>query len=198
MKRIETLSDIPQIQDRASNKMLLEMIREQNLRLNDIVEQLKSLSLRQEKNQSRLSSRVAESPVEQLSVSFLPPQWYDATLGYGKAIQLYQQRKYKSAIRSFETLLKNGVETDLQDNCHFWIGVCNFRLKHVKQAISEFMTVLDITRSDKIEGAYFMLGQCYEQTGSKNHAKETFQKLVMKYPVGSLKQMAEIKLALLK
>jgi TolA-binding protein len=198
LKQIETLSGVPQLQDRASNEMLLEMIREQNLRLNDIVEQLKSLSLRQEKNQSRLPSRVAETPVEQLSASFLSPPWYDATLGYGKAIQLYQQRKYQSAIRSFRSLLANGVEAELQDNCHFWIGVCAFRLTHMQQAISEFTTVLDIVGSDKIEGAYFMLGQCYEQTGFKKHAKETFQKLVMKYPSGSLKQMAEIKLALLK
>jgi TolA-binding protein len=198
LKRIENLNDVPQMQDRASNEMLLEMIREQHLRLNDVVEQLKSLSLHQEKNQRKSFSRVAETPVEQLSASFLPPQWYDATLGYGKAIQLYQQRKYKSAIRSFQSLLKNGVETELQDNCHFWIGVCNFRLKRNKQAIGEFMTVLDMTGSDKIEGAYFMLGQCFEQTGSKKNAKETFQKLVMKYPAGSLKQMAEIKLALLK
>jgi hypothetical protein len=43
-----------------------------------------------------------------------------------------------------------------------------------------------------------MVGQCYEQIGAKKFAKLAFEKLVKEYPRGSLKQVAEKKLALLK
>jgi len=179
--------------------MLQEMIREQNLRLNDVVEQLKLLSQYQQSNQNRSSTNTTGTPHESSPESFLPsPKSYDVSLGYGKAIQLYQQRKYKSAIQAFQSLLDNGVHTELKDNCHFWIGVCYFNLNRIDQAMDKFTDVLNIAGSDKREGAYFMMGQCYEQIGANNDAKAAFEKMMRKYPAGSLKPIAEIKLALLK
>ncbi|MGA3286091.1 MAG: tetratricopeptide repeat protein [Bacteroidota bacterium] len=199
LKSIKYLSGSQMIQDKASNEMLLEMIREQNLRLNDVVEQLKLLSQYQQSNQNRSYTNATGTPIEPSSVSFLSsPQLYEVSLGYGKAIQLYQQRKYRSAIHAFQSLLDNGVHTDLKDNCHFWMGVCYFNLNRIDQAMDEFTGVLNIAGSDKREGAYFMMGQCYEQRGANNDAKAAFEKMMRKYPTGSLKQIAEIKLALLK
>ena len=199
LKSIKNLSGLQMIQDRASNEMLLEMIREQNLRLNDVVEQLKLLSQYQQSNQNRSYTNATGTPVEPSSASFLSsPKLYEISLGYGKAIQLYQQRKYRSAIQAFQSLLDNGVHTDLKDNCHFWMGVCYFNLNRIDQAMDEFTGVLNIAGSDKRESAYFMIGQCYEQMGANNDAKATFEKMMRKYPAGSLKPIAEIKLALLK
>ena len=199
LKSIENLSGSQLIQDRASNGMLQEMIREQNLRLNDVVEQLKLLSQYQQSNQNRSSTNTTGTSLEPSPESFLPsPKLYDVSLGYGKAIQLYQQRKYKSAIQAFQSLLDNGVHTELKDNCHFWIGVCYFNLNRIDQAMDKFTDVLNIAGSDKREGAYFMMGQCYEQMGANNDAKAAFEKMMRKYPEGSLKPIAEIKLALLK
>lgn len=199
LKSIKNLSSSQMIQDRTSNEMLLEVIREQNLRLNDVVEQLKLLSQYQQSNQNRPYTNTAGTPLEPSSASFLSsPKLYEVSLGYGKAIQLYQQRKYRSAIQAFQSLLDNGVRTDLKDNCHFWMGVCYFDLNRIDQAMDEFTGVLNIAGSDKREGAYFMMGQCYEQIGANNDAKATFEKMMRKYPAGSLKQIAEIKLALLK
>jgi TolA-binding protein len=199
LKSIKNLSSLQMIQDRTSNEMLLEMIREQNLRLNDVVEQLKLLSHYQQSNQNRSYTNTTRTPLKPSSTSFLSsPKLYEVSLGYGKAIQLYQQQKYRSAIQAFQSLLDNGVHTELKDNCHFWMGVCYFNLNRIDQAMDKFTGVLNIAGSDKREGAYFMMGQCYEQMGANNDAKATFEKMMRKYPAGSLKQMAEIKLALLK
>jgi TolA-binding protein len=199
LKSIKNLSGSQIIQDRASNEMLLEMIREQNLRLNDVVEQLKLLSQYQQSNQNRSYANATGTPIEPSSASFLSsPKLYEVSLGYGKAIQLYQQRKYRPAIQAFQSLLDNGVHTDLKDNCHFWMGVCYFNLNRIDQAMDKFTGVLNIAGSDKRESAYFMMGQCYEQMGANNDAKAAFEKMMRKYPAGSLKPIAEIKLALLK
>jgi TolA-binding protein len=200
LKGLKNLTISEMIQERASNQMLVEMIREQNLRLNDVVGQLKLLSQFQQSNQNKSYAKTeSTSPVRQASVSSLPsPKSYDIPLGYGKAIQLYQQRKYQLAIQAFQSLLNGGVQTEIKDNCHFWIGVCYFNLNKIDQAMNKFTSVLNIAGSDKREGAYFMIGQCYEQIGANENAKATFEKMMRKYPTGSLKQMAEIKLALLK
>jgi TolA-binding protein len=195
LKSMDTLSDLFAVRDRISNEMLLEMIREQNQRLNDVIEQLKLLS----QNQYRASPNFTDALAEPSSASRLSsPKQYQVSLGYGKAIQLYQQRKYKQAIQSFDSLLNKGVNAELQDNCHFWMGVCYFHLKKINQAMDEFKDVLNIVGADKTEGAYFMIGQCYEQMGSLKDAKIAFEKMLRKYPVGNLRQIAEVKLALLK
>ena len=58
--------------------------------------------------------------------------------------------------------------------------------------------MLGYAHSEKAEGAYYMMGQCYERKGAKQNAKLAFEKMLRIYPQGSLKQMAEKKLALLK
>jgi tetratricopeptide (TPR) repeat protein len=136
LKSRENLSDLLTTRDRVSNGMLLEMIREQNQRLNDVIERLK--------------------------------------------------------------LLSRGDDVELRDNCQFWMGVCYFNLNRINEAIDDFTGVLSTVGSDKTESAYFMLGQCYEQIGAKKDAEIAFEKMLREYPRGSLKQVAEIKLALLK
>ncbi len=199
LKNRENLNDLLATRDRISNEVLLEMIREQNLRLNDVVEQLKLLSQNQQNSQSGAYSnlpRVDRVPPPAPHVS--SQEYLDASLGYGKAIQLYQNQQYKKAIHTFQALLKGGIDVTLRDNCHFWIGVCFFNLNKANQAIDEFTSVLNTSGSDKMESAYFMIGQCYEQIGEKKLAMVAFEKMLQEYPRGSLKQVAEIKLALLK
>ncbi len=204
-KRSEYFGELLATRDRVSNEMLLEMIRDQNQRLNDVVEQLKVLVQNQQGAHSNLVAQSNADPLQAPPArkssaprSALSPKRLDGSLSYGKAIQMYQSRQYEEAITAFEKLVKRGIEPALADNCYFWTGVCYFNLKRSNQAISVFTEVLGYTGSDKAEGAYFMVGQCYEQMGAKKFAKMAFEKLVKEYPRGSLKQVAEKKLALLK
>jgi TolA-binding protein len=187
-KGAENIDALLSARDRVSNEALLEMIREQNQQLNDVIEQLKYLSQNQPNNQNSVSSNHTNAS----------PKRLDTSLNYRKAIQLYQRRQYKKASQAFQILLNRGIDLKLQDNCHFWMGVCYFNLKKVNQAIGEFTNALNTTGSDKIEGSYFMIGQCYEQVGAKNLAMKTFAKMLKDYPQGSLKKIAEKKIALLK
>jgi TolA-binding protein len=166
-------------------EMLLRMIRDRNRRLEDIVEQIRHSTKAQEKNQQ-------EEPVQQKILSG------EMDLSYGEAIKLYRQKEYAKAIQLFQTLLKQGIDVTLQDNCYFWEGVCYFNLKKTNHALNEFFKVLEIPDSDKREGAYFMIGQCYERMGIKSNAKAMFKRVVWEYPESDLKQVAEIKIALLK
>lgn len=124
----------------------------------------------------------------------------NTSLNYGKAIQLYKSRQYAKAINVFKKLLKLRIDPNLADRYHFWMGVCYLDLNKGEQAIKEFMSVLNYTNSEKVEDAYFMIGQCYERIGigDKKSAIRTYEKMLQIYPNGNLKKVAEKKLALLK
>jgi len=128
------------------------------------------------------------------------PKNINTSLNYGKAIQLYKDRQYAKAINVFKKLLKLRIEPNLADRYHFWMGVCYLDLNKSVQAIKEFTYVLRYTNSEKVEDAYFMIGQCYERIGigDKKSAIRTYEKMLRIYPNGDLKQIAEKKLALLK
>ncbi len=192
----DDLNNLLSTRERISNEILVEMIREQNERLNDVVGQLKLLTQNQQSGQSRHSVETSSEPSTE---SFLSSSHkYAVSYGYGQAIQLYQQKNYKKAIKAFQSLLDAGMDAALQDNCHFWKGVSCFHLNRIHQAMAEFAHVLALAESDKMEGAYFMIGQCYEKRGEKKMAKKMFEKMLTIYPHGKLKQVGEIKLALLK
>ena len=221
-KDTDNLSEILANRSQISNEMLLKKIKEQNHRLNDVIEQLKLLSQNQQ-NQSENHFQLVTganvipgqlAPVQQVpvlitgatAVSVQPtlsqqgsvPRKPNTSLNYGKAIQLYKNREYREAIDAFEKLLNQKIEPKLTDRYHFWMGVCYLNLNNSNKAINEFTDVLGYTNSDKAEEAYFMIGQCYERIGSKKSAKMTYEKMLQMYPQGNLKQVAEKKLALLK
>ena len=54
---------------------------------------------------------------------------------YESAITIAKKRNYRDAIGELQTLLNTGIKDDYADNCHYWIGECNFQLKEYSQAI---------------------------------------------------------------
>jgi pentatricopeptide repeat protein len=205
-----------------SNEMLLEKIKNQNQRLNDVLEQLKLFSKSQQ-NQNENISQTSEGvnvvtvkpssgqqvpvlitgahalPVKSApAMKYTTPRTLNPSLSYGKAIELYKKRQYDKAIDMFEKMLIQKIEPNLADRYHFWMGVCYLNLNKSNQAIKEFASVLGYSHSEKAEEAYFMIGQCYERTGAKNSAKVVYEKMLKLYPQGNLKRVAEKKLALLK
>jgi TolA-binding protein len=220
-KDTNDISEILANRNHISNEMLLEKIKDQNQHLNDVVEQLKILSQNQQaqsENHNLLAGTNAvplkSTPAQQVPVlitgaNAVPaksapaskvsiPRSPHASVTYGKAIELYKSQQYVNAIDVFEKLLKQKIEPTLADRYHFWMGVCYLNLNKTKQAIKEFTKVVGYSNSDKVEEAYFMLGQCYERTGAKKSAKMTYEKMLQRYPQGNLKQVVEKKLALLK
>jgi TolA-binding protein len=197
----ETLS----LHDRVTNETLIEMIRDQNQRLNDVVEQLKLLAENQQRiGQSNVTAntvvpeqRQQHKVIKQETLTTAAATWANISLRYGKAIKLYQAGKYTKAIRAFNAILKHHAAGTLADRCYFWMGVSHLSLHHTPQAVAALTKVFSYPHSVKTESAYFMLGQCYEQSGTPNMARAMFQKMLREYPKSSLKTVAEKKIALL-
>src|SRR3990172_1872188 len=120
----------------------------------------------------------------------------EASMGaYDRALSQFKGRKYDDAIGTLEGLLGSGVSKNLEDNCHYWIGESNFGKKNYQEAMKHFEMVFGYAKSEKLADANFMIGQCYERTGDKAKAKESYEKVVKDFPMSSLVQRAKGRMA---
>lgn len=174
---------------------ILHELRTHNQQLTNILKHLELYSDVQHKERDKINSYILQ--LEKKAGKSREDDFISDTT-YMHAIKLYRAKQYKKALYIFDELLATGANLDLIDNCLFWMGVCWFNIGNIENAITKFFKVLEFSDSDKKEGSYFMLGQCYEYIGAKSKAKSMFKKILSEYPEGDLCQVAEIKIALLR
>jgi TolA-binding protein len=57
--------------------------------------------------------------------------------------------------------------------------------------MSHFEMVFEYENSEKLADARFMLAQCFERTGNKMKAKESYERVVNDFPMSRLVQRAK-------
>ncbi len=112
---------------------------------------------------------------------------------YNRGLNDFRNRKYKTAIAYFDTLLKSNVETNLKINAVYWIGESYFGLKQYEKAIEYFNYVAQ-TKSAKTPDALYMLGRCYAALGKIKEAKEYMNRVVKEYPKSPVAKKAKDRL----
>jgi TolA-binding protein len=168
---------------------LLAMIREQNLRLEEIIEQVRLMSERGKAAPLASTAPIAQRPPRERS--------RDRSL-YAAAIGAYQQRKYRDAEAMFSRALQGPIETSLADNCRFWLGVSRFQQRDLVGARLALEPVSRDVSSDKRIAAILMLGQVFEGMGRRDLARNAYERIVREHPQSSLRSVAERKLATVK
>ena len=113
---------------------------------------------------------------------------------YESAIAVAKKRNYHEAMSELQTLLNSGIKDDYADNCHYWMGECNFQMKDFSQAIQHFQLVQGYKFSEKRDDAQIMIAQSYERLGDKEKARSEYQKLLDMYPTSEYAKRARAKL----
>ncbi len=101
---------------------------------------------------------------------------------YKEALNEFNSRQYKTAIRDFSLLIQTNPSHPLASNCHYWIGESYYALKNYQKAKEAFTSVLSYQKTYKRQPALLMLGLSYLRMGNKEQAKEQFSTLIRKYP----------------
>lgn len=178
----------------ASNLELIELLKEQNARLIDVLEQLKSMvsqqSLASKAEQKRTQAGLSN---EQLNGE----SDIDMKLAYSRAIRAYQDHRFGAAITQFWKIIASKKSRELSNNSRFWLGVSYFNLGRYGDALPLFKRLLTIRGFDKSESTYIMLGQCYEQMGNRMLARTTYEELMRLNPTCDLAQIAQFKISML-
>ncbi len=117
---------------------------------------------------------------------------------YADALGEYRRRNFAGAAAQFSSLLKSGIQDDLADNCHYWIGESHYGMGKYHDALEEFQTVLEYARSDKKDDAQMMIGNCYLALRDPRSAKTAFTALISTYPTSPYVKRAQEKLSSLQ
>lgn len=114
-----------------------------------------------------------------LSVTSLAASFADR---YADAYHTFERGRFTQAIRQFRNLLAEDRNSDLSDNCQYWIGEAYYNLGQYEQALVEFDRVLAFPKTNKREDALFKIAQCNEQIGDVDAAKQLYARFLAEYP----------------
>jgi tol-pal system protein YbgF len=117
---------------------------------------------------------------------------------YKKAFDLYYGRDYGKAVDRFDELLAKFPLGAYADNCHYWIGECQFAQGNFAKAVTAFRKVFTFPETEKADDAQLKLGYCYLRLGDKRQAAEEFKKVVSLYPDSEYTERAKEELAKLE
>jgi tol-pal system protein YbgF len=170
-------------------------LRTLNARISDT--EVKYMAQKERAERAEEAARVAAQSAAisarsgQVVMETITPSSEASMRAYEIALQQFKGRKYDDAIVTLQNMISAGVSKNLEDNCHYWIGESNFGKKNYKEAMSHFEMVFEYENSEKLADARFMLAQCFERTGNKMKAKESYERVVNDFPMSRLVQRAK-------
>lgn len=120
----------------------------------------------------------------------------DAINRYNQILRLVLEKKeYDSAIRQFESFVKEQSGTSLAGNAQYWIGEAHFAKGDFARSIAEFQKVVDqYPKSEKVCDARLKQGFAFSEMKDQEKAKLFLQEVVRKCPNTKTSARASTKL----
>jgi tol-pal system protein YbgF len=110
---------------------------------------------------------------------------------YVRAKEQFDNGKYETAQKLFESYLKQYPKTEKADNAQFWIGEIYYREKWYEKAILEYQKVIETyPKGNKLRSALLKQGLAFLNLGDKDNARLILKELVRKHPDSSEAKIA--------
>jgi len=99
-------------------------------------------------------------------------------IAYYYALEFFQNKNYDDAIRVFNKVIQNPVDTKFTSQADFWTGECFYQKKEYTTALEmyrNFITFPEAKRTPYYAVAYYNMAYCYLKDEKYTEAKENFQ-----------------------
>ncbi len=118
---------------------------------------------------------------------------------YDRGYTLYHQGRYLDSESTFQQYLQQHTDTDLADNAQYWIGESRYARKDFQGALAAFVETVDrYPQGNKVPAALLKAGQCLEELGDLDTARQTYQQLMERFPNSASTVTAQERLAALR
>jgi len=118
---------------------------------------------------------------------------------YQQALDLIQEKKFKDAERTLKTYMERHPHGKRIANAYFWIGECEYNIKHYEEAILGYQKVISsYPKSNKVPAALLKQGLAFVRLGDNESAKIVLKKLLKRYPKSPQAEVAKKQLKRLK
>lgn len=113
-----------------------------------------------------------------------PTQRQDSTRHlYDRIMEEFKHRDYEAAMAGFRLFLELHGQSALAANAQYWIGECQFRTRHYRDALQSFYDVVsNYPLSPKLPASTLKLGQTYIKLGDPENARLMFDRVIDQYP----------------
>jgi TolA-binding protein len=137
----------------------------------------------------------APPPEDKAPVQRLAPA---GAASYETALELFREKRYTDAAAMFQSLLEDGVDEKLQDNCRYWLGESEFGAKQYAEAIENFRKIASFEKSEKKDESQLMIARSFVKMGKTDQAKAEYQKFIDTFPASPYLAQAKEQMAKLK
>ena len=110
---------------------------------------------------------------------------------YTESLGSLQNNEFDSAIKGFQTLVKEDHTHDLADNAQYWLAECFYSQKDYKRAIIEFEKVFTFINTNKNDDAQYKIALSHQSVGNIIKARSEFQRLIEYFPGSEFYQQAK-------
>jgi TolA-binding protein len=177
--------------DKKADSLLINQ-KSQEQRIIALSEQLQLLSSGRRGVPADSSKASIKPPIQ----SPKPPGRVDPAdaLTYETALRHYKAGDYQKAVEEFQELRMGGVQKNVEDEYDLFIGVGQYHLNQMGQAIETLRRVVDAPKARSKADAYYVLGLASIRLGKTAEARTAFESVLKESPSGDLAAAAKKKL----
>ncbi len=102
---------------------------------------------------------------------------------YDRVMEEFKHRDYEAALAGFRLFLELHGQTSLAANAQYWVGECQYRMGHYKEALKAFYNVVSYyPLSPKLAASTLKIGQTYTRLKDYEKARMMYERVVDQYP----------------
>jgi tol-pal system protein YbgF len=116
-----------------------------------------------------------------------PPQQPDNSRRlYDRVMEEFRHKDYDAALAGFRFFLELHGQSALSANAQYWMGECQYRMGHFKDALGSFYNVISYyPLSQKLAASTLKIGQIYTKQGDREKAQMMYERVTDQYPDSS-------------
>ncbi|MBI4002619.1 MAG: tol-pal system protein YbgF [Nitrospira defluvii] len=113
-----------------------------------------------------------------------PAQTPDASRRlYDRVMEEFRHKDYDAALAGFRFFLELHGQSALSANAQYWMGECQYRMGHFKDALGSFYNVISYyPLSQKLAASTLKIGQIYTRQGDREKAQMMYERVTDQYP----------------
>ncbi len=110
-----------------------------------------------------------------------PPD--DSRRLYDRVMEEFRHKDYDAALAGFRFFLALHRQSALSANAQYWMGECQYRMGHFKDALESFYNVISYyPLSQKLAASTLKIGQIHARQGDRENAQLMYERVMEQYP----------------